>query len=583
MRVASCRAALPPAIRTWYATAVMLFVAATLGWAAAPPRASAATVPAATFQALTKLDRTLNRFIEGVKHHDLGDTVEDVSTDAFNETDHAMETIPNVSHTTFYKLVYPTAAVDILLDDTIVDVGNVEKRKAHLHGAQDWATVLQMEVRKVAHTPGHRTPAEIEADDLVSLLAGVAREAADPTFSETGLREEVRRVAEQKGKVLAQLPKVFGLSFASVALPFESILIDLDGVDHSHTTREVLLYLERARATKERLEQTLHKADQQVVLYTAPSSDAELYGITSGDPGASGHARAAAASGSLWAVEANADNIARIGTDGSIKQIPLPPGSAPAQITTASDGTVWFTENGTDSLGQITDANGDVTQHPLPALGAGTTRGVWGIAPGPGGSIWFTEQSSNAIGELTSSGVLHEYPIPVTGVVAGQKLTTSDPFGITEGPDGAMWFTMALAHEIGHVTTTGQMSFFPLPSGDIGADLVSGPDHALWIAIDGTVGGVGRMSATGRKFKLFSPPGHAFPTGIALGPDGNLWYADSSATAGAIGTVTPSGKVAVIHAGIRSTSQPTAITVGPDGRMWFTLVKSNQIGAITPR
>jgi virginiamycin B lyase len=264
-------------------------------------------------------------------------------------------------------------------------------------------------------------------------------------------------------------------------------------------------------------------------------------------------------------------------------EFPLPAGSLPQEITTAPDGSVWFTEAGTDSLGQITDSNGTIVQHPLAPLSGPGTRGLAGIAPGPGG-IWFTERTANKIGQLTSNGQLNEYTIPATGQFMGTSLSTSGPFGITQGPDGSMWFTIALVTEIGHITPSGSISFFPLPPGEIGADLVTGPDGNVWIAIDpfsatGS-GGAGRMTTSG-AFKLFSPAGGASPTGITVGPDGRLWYADSGNNAD-LAAVTTGGQITVITNGIPSGSQPIAINSGPDGRIWFTLAMSNQIGAITP-
>ncbi|MEA2785004.1 MAG: virginiamycin lyase [Candidatus Eremiobacteraeota bacterium] len=58
------------------------------------------------------------------------------------------------------------------------------------------------------------------------------------------------------------------------------------------------------------------------------------------------------------------------------------------------------------------------------------------------------------------------------------------------------------------------------------------------------------------------------PAGIALGPDGNLWFTEQSGDR--IGRVTPRGVVTEFSAGITPFSNPTAITAGPDGNLWFT-------------
>jgi hypothetical protein len=61
---------------------------------------------------------------------------------------------------------------------------------------------------------------------------------------------------------------------------------------------------------------------------------------------------------------------------------------------------------------------------------------------------------------------------------------------------------------------------------------------------------------------------NAGPAGLALGPDGNLWFADASWYAG-VGMVTPSGAATEWSDG-QSGSVPDYIATGPDGNMWFT-------------
>jgi streptogramin lyase len=70
------------------------------------------------------------------------------------------------------------------------------------------------------------------------------------------------------------------------------------------------------------------------------------------------------------------------------------------------------------------------------------------------------------------------------------------------------------------------------------------------------------------------------PHGIALGPDGNLWFAQQS-NGSHIGQITPSGVATEFSVGITSASQPYGLTLGPDGNLWFTEQAANKIGRIT--
>ena len=48
----------------------------------------------------------------------------------------------------------------------------------------------------------------------------------------------------------------------------------------------------------------------------------------------------------------------------------------------------------------------------------------------------------NRIGRITTGGVITEIPIPTSDSV---------PYGVTSGPDGALWFTEAATGKIGRL------------------------------------------------------------------------------------------------------------------------------------
>src|SRR5262249_47948889 len=61
------------------------------------------------------------------------------------------------------------------------------------------------------------------------------------------------------------------------------------------------------------------------------------------------------------------------------------------------------------------------------------------------------------------------------------------------------------------------------------------------------------------------------PRGITLGPDGNLWFIERSATIGSprIGRITSSGVITEFTEGISPYRALEDITAGPDGNLWF--------------
>ena len=69
-------------------------------------------------------------------------------------------------------------------------------------------------------------------------------------------------------------------------------------------------------------------------------------------------------------------------------------------------------------------------------------------------------------------------------------------------------------------------------------------------------------------------------SGIAAGPDGNLWFTERYGHK--IGRITPNGKISEFPIPT-SESHPLGITAGPDGNLWFTEENGNKIGRISPR
>ena len=81
-----------------------------------------------------------------------------------------------------------------------------------------------------------------------------------------------------------------------------------------------------------------------------------------------------------------------------------------------------------------------------------------------------------------------------------------------------------------------------------------------------STGWIGRITPSGTvtQFTVGITPNNQ-PEGIAAGPDGNLWFAETRSNQ--IGRITPSGIVTEYPTGI--TGGPEGITAGPDGNVWF--------------
>lgn len=65
-----------------------------------------------------------------------------------------------------------------------------------------------------------------------------------------------------------------------------------------------------------------------------------------------------------------------------------------------------------------------------------------------------TENQSNTIGRITTKVEVIEYSIPTPN---------SGPVGITNGPDGALWFVQINGNKVGRITTSGEMKEYIIP------------------------------------------------------------------------------------------------------------------------
>jgi virginiamycin B lyase len=268
----------------------------------------------------------------------------------------------------------------------------------------------------------------------------------------------------------------------------------------------------------------------------------------------------------VWFTEFGANQIGRVTTAGAFTEYALPAASSsPYQIVSGSDGALWFTEFGNSShqIGRITTA-GAVTEFTIPA-NSGVTPQALGIASGSDGALWVTCPNISQIARITTSGQVTTYSLPASYA----------PTAIAPGPDGALWFLEnASTSAVGRITTAGQITQFPLSASSAGTltAITAGPDGAMWF-IDSLPQGVmlGRMTTAGAA-TFFPAPG-AF-SGLAAGPDGALWFVGGTLT---VGRMTTSGNLTtyrcngqVIATSSSGACFPDQITPGPNGSLWFS-------------
>ena len=117
----------------------------------------------------------------------------------------------------------------------------------------------------------------------------------------------------------------------------------------------------------------------------------------------------------------------------------------------------------------------------------------------------------------------------------------------------------------------------PSISGPVG--IAVGPDGALWFT-NYNNDSIGRITTAG-VVTNYTAAGIDAPLAIVAGPDGNLWF--TSYLNDAIGKISTSGAVTLYTDALLIT-RPQVIAVGPDGALWFAdggILNQRTIGRIT--
>ena len=110
-----------------------------------------------------------------------------------------------------------------------------------------------------------------------------------------------------------------------------------------------------------------------------------------------------------------------------------------------------------------------------------------------------------------------------------------NPYGITTGPDGNIWFTeYNTPSAIGKITPSGMITSYPIsnPPGFGPVEITSGPGGDLWFTVTGSGGYVGRITTAGTVTPVVSADSAG---GIAVGRGQNVWYTTASGSSGSIG------------------------------------------------
>jgi virginiamycin B lyase len=281
--------------------------------------------------------------------------------------------------------------------------------------------------------------------------------------------------------------------------------------------------------------------------------------------------------GNLWITQMKQDRVVRMSIDGQFTFFPTGAGSMPHGIEFDSQGRLWVTLQGYNTITQM-DLNGNiVASHTIPF----PNSNPHGLTVASDGKVWFTGREGNVVGYFDpATDAFKIFPLPNPDPNPDPEKNGNFPIYISEAPDGSMYFTDLLTSNVGRITPSGALTFYPLPS------KYGPPNNARSIAVIVRPDGVAVVTEeSGHAYATITPDGVVteYPLSPANAEAASLTYDTAGAlwiqynTPDAIGLVQPDGSVTPYPIPTLDAVQHRII-VGPDGSLWFTELNADKIG-----
>jgi virginiamycin B lyase len=232
------------------------------------------------------------------------------------------------------------------------------------------------------------------------------------------------------------------------------------------------------------------------------------------------HDPAVGPDGSLWYTGMQSNTLGRLDPKtGKIKEYLLKTsGSGPHGLVADKEGNIWFTANYKGYIGKLNPGTGKVTEYPMPDPAA---LGPHSLIFDQKGILWFTLQRGNFVGRLD----------PQTGAIRLKPSPTPNslPYGIAVNSKGILFFCEFGTNKLASINpNTMEITEYWLPEGARPRRIgVSSGDMVYYT--DFSRGYLGRLDPTSGKIEEWASPSgpESRPYGIAVTPDGMVWYSES--------------------------------------------------------
>jgi streptogramin lyase len=292
--------------------------------------------------------------------------------------------------------------------------------------------------------------------------------------------------------------------------------------------------------------------------YPIPTASSRPAGITLGSDG------------QLWFTEFAKSKMGRLTGDGRIQEVVTPTKNAGPNGIASGPGpnlNVWFTETNIARVGQITVAGPPYTEYKLPDSAARPL----GIALGSDGNMWITDPGTDSIWRVEQLQVKPHVRFTQYHLSAGAQ-----PQQITNGPDGALWFTEPGINSIGRLPIRGRpLTEYAIPTANSGpAGIAPGTDNALWFT-EQKAEKIGRIATTGSITAEYPLNGAQTPNYILQGIDGNFYFTDTQANK--MGQFLTRSHKVHFYKIPTADAGPTAMILGSDEEVYLVETLGNKL------
>jgi virginiamycin B lyase len=278
------------------------------------------------------------------------------------------------------------------------------------------------------------------------------------------------------------------------------------------------------------------------------------------------------------------------------------PDRMPWSAHPAKDGSFWVPYYGNaNKIARLNPQTGAMQEFPVPNVG---TAAIHSAVPAPDGSVWFTEQGSNKLGkwdaitqevtEYQDDWPKHTIRIAPDGMVwSTGGLSRFDPktekfshiaevpsaYGIALDKDGNVWFAeLRPDGRIGKVDAkTLKVTKYQEPTkAGFARRIIVADDGLVWFALF-QAGKLAQFDPKSEQFKEFTLPGpRATPYAVGEDSEHKIWY--SSEWTDVLGRLDPASGKVVEYPIPRAENSMRDFFRDDKGRMWFGSPANDRVG-----